>query len=97
MGGVAKKNPKHGCEKYFCRVTYCTLYSLDEEKSSSLPQLNDFHAAHFQSFFAEAGKRHSTVVHLTRKSNKYDQIAAPYFLVANNYVCYVVSYLHSQF
>jgi hypothetical protein len=64
-------------------------YSLDEEKSSSLPQLNEFHAAHFQSSFAEAGKRHSTVVHLTQTSNEYDQIAAPYFLVANNYVCYI--------
>ncbi len=68
---------------------YRAHYSLDEEKSSSLRQLNDFHPAQFQSFFAEAGKGHSTVVQLTQKSNKYDQIAAPYFLVANNYVCYI--------
>jgi hypothetical protein len=64
-------------------------YSLDEEKSSSLPQWNDFHPTHFQSFSAEAGKRHSTVVHLTEKSNKSDQIVAHYFLVANKYVCYI--------
>jgi len=49
-------------------------YILDEEKSSTLPQLNDFHPPHFQRLFAKAGKRHSTVVHLTEKSNNMTRL-----------------------